>query len=279
MRRAAALGALALLAASSGCLGILGPGEPDPQALSANASYDLPTDRDAVIHINSDNYTAVYAVGSKTTGEGSDGSPAGSFEVYRRDALGTERPRALRALQFWFPNGSHIEYRNGTAVMVGPNGTVTNTTALGVTRTRRRTVVRLPAGSGHLAYTTAKTGKTVTMPTFVEGSYEVVLPRKTSVAIPLIARVRPGGYETTMVDGRVHIRWDSIESGSLVVRYYLHRDIRIFGAIAAVLATVAVAGVGYYLVQIRALIRRREEVGLDVDVGDDDSGRPPPGMG
>lgn len=279
MRHVAALGLLAVMAASSGCFGILGPGEPDPDALGANATYDIGTDKDALIQLNRDNYTAVYDVSSKTTGTDAEGDDPGTFEVYRRDALGTERPRTLEALQFWFDNGSHVEYRNGTAVRVGPNGTVTNASSLAVSRTRRRTIVDLPAAEGHLAYTTSKTGKTVRMPTFVEGSYEVVLPPDTSVAIPLIARVRPGGYSTDSVEGRVHITWEPLEGGSLIVRYYLHRDIRIFGVIAVLLTIIGIAGLVYYLIQIRALIHRREEVGLDVDVGDDDSRRPPPGMG
>jgi len=55
---------------------------------------------------------------------------------------------------------------------------------------------------------------------------------------------------------------------------------RVLGGIVAVLGIVLVAGLIYYLRQIRELERRREEMGLDVDTEDDefDDG-PPPGMG
>lgn len=279
MRRVAAFGILALMVASSGCLGILGPGEPDPAALSENASYDWSTAFDATIHINEDNYTAVYDVSAKTTGtDPDDGDGPPTFEVYDRDALGTDQPVELHAIQFRFTNGSRIEYRNGSAVLLTPNGTATNTSSLTVSRTRRRTVVQLPAAEGQFAYTTPKNGKTVTTPTFVEGSYEVVLPAGTSVGVPLIARVRPGGYSTETVDDRVHIQWDPLRGRSVIVRYYLHRDILILGGIVSLLTGVGIAGVGYYLLQIRRLAARREDVGLDVDAGEDDSRRPPPGF-
>lgn len=278
-RRLAALGLLVLLTLTTGCFGIFGPGEPNRDALSANASYDWNTSEDATIALNANNYTAVLNVSNKSTGEpfGEDG-PA-TIELYQRDALGTEQPLHLSALQYRFPNGSRVVYERGEPVLVHPNGTTENTSALGVDRTRRRTVVSLPGDEGKLAYTTDKTGKEVSMPTFVEGSYRVILPPDTSVAVPLIARVRPGGYTTERVDGRVNIVWDRVRGPSIVVRYYLDRDLLILATLVALLGLVGIAGAVYYLLQIRELVQRREEVGLDVDVPDDDGKGPPPGMG
>ncbi|MEF8908480.1 MAG: DUF5803 family protein, partial [Haloarculaceae archaeon] len=63
------------------------------------------------------------------------------------------------------------------------------------------------------------------------------------------------------------------------VRYYLQRDLWIFGGIAVVSVTLGIGGLVYYLRQIRQLEEKREELGLDVDYEDDptDDG-PPPGM-
>jgi hypothetical protein len=38
-------------------------------------------------------------------------------------------------------------------------------------------------------------------------------------------------------------------------------------------------GALYYYLQIRETVKRREEVGLDIDIEDDDGRDPPPGMG
>lgn len=274
MRRLARLGLLCLLAATSGCFGVFGPGEPDPGSLSAEEHYEWNASAEAYLELRGDSYTAVYELSNKSTGE------ARTFEVYRRDALGTEQPLPLEALQYRYPNGTRIVYRDGTPVVVHPNGTTGNTSTLGVERTRHRTVVTVPSVDGKLAYTAPKTGKELATPTFVEGTYEVVLPPRTSVAVPLLARVRPGGYTTARgPDGRVHVRWEAVRARTLVVRYYLDRDLLIFGGMVALLLGAGVAGTAYYLLQIRELVERRREVGLDVDVGDDDSRRPPPGMG
>lgn len=273
MKGGARLALLCLLAGTSGCLGIFGPGEPDPGSLSADARYDWNASADAYIELHANNYTAVHNLSNKTTGG------PGTIEIYRRDALGTEQPLPLEALQYRYPNGTRVVYDEGTPVMVWPNGTTAPTSSLGVERTRHRTVISIPASTGKVAYTAPKTGKEMTTPTFVEGAYEVVLPPRTAVAVPLLARVRPGGHTTTRgPDGRTHIRWETVRSRTIVVRYYLDRDLLIFGGMVALLVIAGIVGAGYYLLQIRQLVERRREVGLDVDVTEDDSRRPPPGM-
>jgi len=76
----------------------------------------------------------------------------------------------------------------------------------------------------------------------------------------------------------MHIRWENPDR-NVFVRYYLQRDILIFGGLVAVLGAVMVGGLIYYLRQIRELENKRKEMGLDVEADDDefDDG-PPPGM-
>jgi hypothetical protein len=71
-----------------------------------------------------------------------------------------------------------------------------------------------------------------------------------------------------------------VTSDSVAVRYYLQRDLYIFGGAAAGLFAAGVVGTLYYRRQIEELRKRREEMGIDVDTDDDDFGDgPPPGMG
>ena len=74
--------------------------------------------------------------------------------------------------------------------------------------------------------------------------------------------------------------WDEIEDGSIDIRFYLLRDLYIFGGIIGISLLLGAAGIAYYVRQIRAAKEKREDVGLDVEVDDDDVGGdgPPPGM-
>jgi len=208
-----------------------------------------------------------------------------SMEVYTRDALGTDQPLDVEALRFRYPNGTVLRYASEgddvELVREYPNGTTEPAASeLAVEKTRRRTVIYIPTNrSGQVAFTTPKNGKRVGTPTFVRGSYEMVLPPETRVDIPVLAQVQPPQDDMETVDGRVHIVWNNVDRArSVVVRYYLQRDLLIFGALLAGLTIMGAIGAGYYWLQIRETVRRREEVGLDVDVEDDDSGGPPPGM-
>lgn len=252
MRRALALGLLAFLAVSTGCVGPFGPGPVNEEKLTEDATYGAlwNSSADAVIDVGKREYRAVYEVNSS------------EFEVYHRDGLGTERPLEVRALKFRYPNG-----------------TVVSAAAGWVEKTRKRTIISLPAPRGEVAFTAPRQGKRVATPTFVTGSYEVILPAGTRVSLPIFGQVSPRGYETELVENRVHIRWNDVQRNAIVVRYYLVRDIQLFGGLAAILAVVTVFGVAYYVVQIRQLEEFRKKVGLDVDTGDDDfGGGPPPGM-
>lgn len=285
-RRALAALVLVLLTATAGCTAIFGPGDVDESALAEDPhpEYEWESDADAYLFLNTNNYTAVYNVSNRTTGDYSDDDP--TLEVYQRDPLGREDPVELSALQFRHHNGTLFRYEEtddgARVVRIGPNGSREPAPgALTVNNTRTRAVVHLPANeSGKLAFTAPRNGKSLSTPTVVEGRYEMVLPKQAEVGIPLLAQIRPGASETTVdAQDRVHIHWENVQSRNLAVRYYLGRDLLIFSGMVALLSVVGVIGSAYYLLEIRKTKRKREEVGLDVDVTDDDDRRPPPGMG
>lgn len=290
-RLLAGVGLLAILVGLSGCSTLFGPGSVNQGNLASDpggGAYEWETDADAYIEVNRNNYTSVYRVGQRKTG---DLEPPYTMEIYGRDALGTEQPLDPTALQFQFENGSRLRFVSGddgsaNLVLLRPNGSRADVPneKLVVNKTRRRTRVYLPTNeTGQLAFTAPKNGKQVATPTFVRGSYEMVLPRDTSVGLPVLAQVSPGQTRTGTVDGRVHIYWDEIDRApAVVVRYYLDRDLTLFGGLLAVLVVLGAAGATYYYRQIRRTVRKREEVGLDVETDDDSDrggGGGPPGFG
>lgn len=248
-RRLLGLGALVVLVALAGCSTILGPGEPDPEKINQNVSYDWNMSANVTVDVTGDEYTAVYDLGNRS-----------EIELYKRDALGTNHPLDVEGLKFQYPNG-----------------TVRNVSVDTVELNRRKAIVTLPAENGKLAFTSPRNGKSFNTPTFVGGSYEVTLPEGARVGVPILARVSPRGYETTLSEDRVTIEWEEVESDSISVRYYLSRDLWLFGGLLSIGLVLAAGGLFYYLRQIRDLEARREEVGLDIDTDDDSGG--PPGMG
>jgi predicted small lipoprotein YifL len=246
-RRTLALLALATLAALAGCAGF--GGGLDEERLAQNASYDWDTTADVTVTVEGDEYQAVYEV--------EDGT---EVEAFRRETLGGRTPVEVAAVQFRYPNG-----------------TVVNASAIEVEEADSRVVIRPPAEKGKLAYSAPADAGWFGLPVTVAGSYEVVLPPGRRVGNPVFGDVSPGDYEVSTDDqDRVHLRWSSLEDGSIAVRSYLQRDLYLFGGLLALLALVSVGGVVYYRIQIRRLERRREEAGLDVDLErDDDSDGPP----
>lgn len=283
MRKALALLLLAALTASAGCSSFLGPGPVDEEALADGANYEWSESRSGYLELNEDNYTSVYRVGNRTTGDLEDDDP--TIELYTRDMLGTDQPLEISAVQFRYPNGTVLAFEStgDGANLVKRTGNGTEDVPDGllyVNKTRKRTVVHLPVNNtGQVAYTTSKTGKEVSTPTFVRGNYEMVLPERAEISVPLLAQVRPSRSGAERIDGQIHVYWDNVESPSLSVRYYLQRDLLLFAALVGGMAITGVVGTIYYAKQIRKTRRKREEVGLDVDTGDDDEGSgPPPGM-
>lgn len=286
-RLVAGVALLAALLVLAGCSSPLGPGPVQEGELAAEPgdSYDWSRSVDGYLEVNENNYTAVYRVANRTTGSTEAGENF-SMELYTRDALGTDQPLDPTALQFRYENGTRLRYQerddNVSLVMVR-NGTATDVPdeKLAVSKSRRRTTVQLPTNqSGKLAFTAPKNGKQVATPTFIEGSYEMLLPAGGRIGLPVLAQVQPSRSSAERTGGRVLVQWDSVaRAQSVLVRYYLERDLFIFGGLVALMLLVGTAGAAYYYLQIRETVKRREEVGLDVDIDDDDGRDPPPGMG
>lgn len=237
---------LAVLAVTAGCAGPLGSGGDLQERLSESAEYDWNTTHDVTVDVRSDEYTAVYGIENRS-----------EIELYHYDSFGGEAPLPLSAVQFRYPNGSVVDHER-----------------IDVEEKKRKTVVTLPASNGKLAYTAPAGGKTFNLPVFVEGTYQVTLPEGMRVGVFLLSDVRPRGYETVTEDGRTTIVWDEeVTANNVVIRYYLERDLTIFAGIVALLAGVALVGLAYFVVQIRRLEERRKEIGLNVDVSDDEGGR------
>lgn len=254
MNRRLALATLlfAFLAVSAGCASPLGSGGSVGERVSQPAQYgdQWYSPVNVSIDVGPDEYTAVYRVDNQST-----------LEVYRYDSFGDKAPLPISAVQFQYPNQ-----------------TVVNLTQSDIEDLRHKTVITLPARAGKVAFTAPAGGKTFSTSTFVDGSYEVILPPGMRVGVFLLSDVRPRGYETTVVDGRTHLTWDDVTTENVVVRFYLERDLTIFGGIIAALSIVALIGLAYFYRKIQQLEAKRKEMGLDVDVSDDDfgGGGPPP---
>lgn len=264
-RQVLAVVALVGLLASAGCLGyITGPSQvPDKQLDEEPARpYTWNATQDVHITVTQNaTFLAVYNLSN----------PAfdGKLEVFRKDSLGGKNPLEVRAVRYMYPNGtvitgSQFAARNGS-----------------ITQTRKQVIIDPPAGGGQLAFTAGSTPKRFTLPVFVEGSYQVVLPPDRKVSAPVIGNVIPRP-DRTQIDSRdrTHIYWEEVTASSVVVQFYLDRDVRLFLIIGAVLGMVGVAGLLLFRRQIQRLREQREEMGLDVDTDSDDFGDdgPPPGM-
>lgn len=244
---------LAAVLVTAGCTG--GPfGGVSEEKLCESQSYDWNTSAAATYNVTTGGeYHAVYDVNNTST-----------FELYRTDGLGNDQPLQISSVQF-----------------VAANGTEYGCEDIEVSTSRRRTTVKLPAENGQFAYTSSSTPKHFTTRTFVNGSHEVVLPPQREVSNPLFGNIQPKPDDVVRnSDDRLTLRWSGVDAETIVVQYYLRRDVPLFFGLVTVAGLAAVAGIVYYYRLIRGLRRKREEAGLDVDVEDDefDDG-PPPGMG
>jgi hypothetical protein len=274
-RRLLGVAMLASLMALSGCSTLLGGGSVDQGRLSADPgiAYSWETDADARINLYENNYTAVYRVGNRTTGNIDEPH---MMELYTRDTLGTDQPLPPESLQFRYENGTILRFvdtDDGANLVMEANGSQTDIddSALVVNQTRRRTQVFLPTNqTGQLAFIGPKNGKQVSTPQFVRGSYEMRLPEDASVGLPILSQVNPGGSTTEQVEENVVISWEAVEdTRSVVVRYYLDRDLLLLSGLVAIALVAGIGGGTYYWLGIRETVKRREDVGLDVDTGDD----------
>ena len=248
-RRLLAALVLVALVSLAGCTGF--GSVTSEEGLKEDADYDWDTDADVEIDIREGEYQAVYTVEDRST-----------VRLYQSTRYGNDRPIDVRAVQFRHPDGR----------VVGMD-------EIEVEETRSEVYVHLPADEGQLAFTSDSRTRRFQTDTFVEGSYEVILPPGYRVENFVLATLRPGGHETELNEetDRVHIYWDEMDANTITVRYYLERDVYLFGGLVVVASIGAVIAMGHVYRQIQELKRQREEMGLDIDVEDDDS-KPPPGM-
>ncbi|MFB6080068.1 MAG: DUF5803 family protein [Haloferacaceae archaeon] len=255
-RRVLPLVALAALVVLAGCAGPFGGGGVSDQRLDQPPArpYAWNAGVDAHITVTKNaTFRAVYRTNES------------QVKLYRRDGFGGRNAIPLSALRYRYPNGTVI------------NGSTFADHGGGISRSRSAVTVVLPTdgppnATGQLAFSSRSTPKQFAIPTFVTGSYEVVLPAGRRVGFPLFGRVSPPGYETSVVDGHTHIRWDDVTGDAVIVRFYLQRDLAIFAGIVAGLILLGAGGALYYRRRIEALRRQREELGLDVEMEDDDVG-------
>ena len=254
-----AAGCLALLALTSGCLGF-GTGPVSEDTLDSEPAEPYRWDSDRAVHVTvqeNTQFRAVMAVNRST------------LDLFRRDGFGGSNPLSVQAVRYRYPNGtvitgSEIRERGGE-----------------VRETRDETVVELPPGTaergGQLAFTSGGTPKRFTLPTYVDGTYEVVLPENRAIDFPVFGQVSPGNYETLRDDrNRVRIVWaEPVTADTVSVRYYLQRDLYVFGGVLGVILLAGIAGLLYRRRQIERLREQRTDMGIDVDSDDDD----PPGFG
>ena len=233
MNRAVPVLAVLGLVVLAGCTG----GVVNEEDLAAEASYDWDTDASATINVTGSEYRAVMVLENQST-----------VELYRVAEIGGEEPLAIRAIQFRYPNG-----------------TVVNASSIEVEEADSRTIVELPASNGMFAYSTRSASGDLLVPVAVNGSHEVILPPGTRIDVPIIGVAEPRGYESTVVGDRVHLYWDSMDSDTITVSYYLERDLYLFGGLIGLVVFIAGAGWLYFRYQLRGLEAERADAGLDVE--------------
>ena len=254
-RRLLAVAGLALLVFLAGC-SVFGGGEIDEEDLLGEQDYDWSANATATydLSVSSSSYTAVLRVENRST-----------LEIHRSNVFTGDDAVSIEALQFQFQNGTVV---NATH------------TGLNATEGSDETVIGLPAEDGKVAWTASRSGKQWSTPVFVDGSHQVHLPESTRVGVPFLSQTSPSADRSTVEDDQMTLFWEEPDSSSISIRYYLVRDLYIFGAIAIGGLVIGVGGSVYYVRQIREAQQKREEVGLDIDYDDDDfgDGGPPPGM-
>ncbi|MFC7203933.1 DUF5803 family protein [Haloferax namakaokahaiae] len=240
--------ALALLLVTAGCLGGTSTVPNDRLDAAPDEPYAWNADVDVHVTVQENGqFRGVYDMNQS------------SITLYRLDGFGSRTPLPVDAVRYQYPNGtvltgSELKARGGN-----------------VTQNDRITTVTLPSDAdrdGKIAFTSDSTPKRFSLPTFVEGSYEVVLPQDRRVSFPIFGAVRPAGYQTEVVENQLHIRWENVTSDSVVVQFYLQRDLYIFAGIAIVSILIGGSGIVYYRRQIEELRRRRQDLGLDVEKDD-----------
>jgi hypothetical protein len=288
-RRLLAIGGLVVLVALSGC-SIFGGGEISDSELNKNASYNWDTEvnasynvtTDPLLSFSADEYQAVITVQNQST-----------LSIHRESLLRGDQPVAIEALQFEFPNESAVNEtrENVTVINRTADGPVVDARHPNLTAIEQsdETEIRLPTDNGTVGYTAEWGGagglgsgpRTWRVRTPVEGSHNVTMPEGARTDIPLLSSTAPGGHSTSVENDRERLHWDDLSSNTISLRYYLLRDLYIFGGLLVIGITVGLGGATYYYRQIQQAREKRQEVGLDVEQDEDDDlgdDGPPPGV-
>ena len=244
--------AVALLAVSAGCLGyITGGGEVSDERLDREPTepYNWETDRDAQLTLHTaDEVQAVYRVNASQ-----------ELRLYTPAGLGREEPLELSAVRFRYAD-------NGTVI----SGSEIRDQGGEIDQTTDEVDVTTPDADGQLAFSADATPRRLSLPVYIEGSYEVILPEDYRLDFFLFGNTAPRGADTEIIDNRVHVTWEEVTGGTIVVQYYLERDLYVFGGAVVLLSLVGVAGLYYYRRQIDRLHDVRVQMGLDTEVDDED---------
>lgn len=234
--------AVLTLTVTAGCLDyVTGGGEISDDVLDAkpDAAYDWETDRNVTLTLDTGSqFRGVYNVSADQR-----------LRLYQPTSIGQEGPLDISAVRFRYDNGTVI---SGTELRDRGE----------IDQTPDEVYVTVPA-DGRLAFTAGATPRRLTLPVYVEGSYEVILPEGSRMDFFLFSNTVPAGATTERVDNRVRVTWENVESSSILVQYYQNNDLTIFGAIIGVLSAIAVGGLYYYRRQIDRLHATRVEMGLD----------------
>src|SRR6056297_3480833 len=244
--------AVVALAATAGCLGyITGGGEISPERLDEEPAepYEWETDRDALLTLHTaDEVQAVYDVNASQ-----------ELRLYTPAGLGREEPLEVSAVRFRYAD-------NGTVI----NGTEIRDRGGRIEQTTDEVFVTVPDTDGQLALSAPVMPRRLALPVYVEGSYEVVLPPDYRMDFFLFSNAVPRGAETEIVDNRVHVRWAEVTGPTILVQYYLERDLYIFAGAAVLLSIICVGGLIYYRRQIDRLHDLRVGMGLGTEEDDED---------
>ncbi|WP_137198814.1 DUF5803 family protein [Halalkalirubrum salinum] len=251
---------VALLAVSAGCLGwATGGGEVSREAIDREPAepYNWDTDRDAHITVQGSSFQAVYQVNASD-----------ELRLYRPEEWGTEGPLDISAVRY--------RYENGTVL----NGTEIEAHGGEFEQTTDEVFVTVPDSDGQLGITASAVPRRFSIPAYVEGSYEVVLPEGHSLDFFLFSNVVPRNYEQEEIDGQLHLYWEDVSGGSITVQSYRERDLLIFGGAVVLLTAIAIVGLSYYRRKIDELHDIRVSMGLKVneddEEDDEDDERDPP---
>lgn len=258
-----ALSVVAVLAASAGCLGyVTGGGEISNETLDAEPPADYEWDTDADVRIEFQSGGTYLTVTDVTDRE--------ELRLYDETGYGIEEPLAFRAFRY--------RYANGTVI----NGSQFRERGGEIEQTPDEVWVRFDEGmtDGQIAYAGEGSPRRFLARTYVDGSYEVVLPPGYTTDFWLFGHGSPRGYDVETVDGRERLVWEEVTADAIVVQAYRERDLPIFVGILLIATAIGTAGFLYFRRQLEELRETRQEMGLDVEeeTDDFDDDGPPPGM-